>query len=112
MKEKDFLKLYIELYREKGERISSLKVARNRVDFIWEILIDTLLKEKKVGFKGIGKFELREIRPRNAVLPSKKEGEDNYTLERKLIPSKKLIKFIPGVNFKALFNQEGSENNE
>lgn len=112
MREKDFLKLYMELYKGKGGKIASERIARHKVDSIWEALIETLLKEKKIIFKGTGKFELREANPRKVVLPLKKEGEDNYIFEKKIIPSKKKIKFIPGENFKKLLNKEECENNE
>ena len=39
MREKDFLRLYVDLYREKGEKISSMKAAKGRIDSIWETLI-------------------------------------------------------------------------
>ena len=101
MNEKDFFRLYVELYREKGERIL-LKDAKEKVDSIWNALIETLLKEKKVIFKGIAKFELKETNPRNVVMPLKKAGEKSFTYEKKIIPSKKVIKFFPGKNLKDL----------
>ena len=110
MREKDFLRLYVDLYREKGEKISSMKAAKGRIDSIWETLIESLLKEKKVIFKGIGKFELRETNPRRVVLPFKKKGDNDYTFERKIIPSKKIIKFVAGDNFKKLLNKKEGEN--
>ena len=44
MRERDFLKLYIELYRAKGEKIASAKAAKYKVDSIWETIIECLLK--------------------------------------------------------------------
>ena len=109
MREKDFLRLYVDLYREKGEKIASAKVAKQKIDSIWETLIESLLKEKKVIFKGIGKFELRETNPRRVVLPFKKKGESSYILEKKMIPSKKIIKFAAGDNLKKLLNEKECE---
>ncbi|WP_130890436.1 HU family DNA-binding protein [Fusobacterium ulcerans] len=109
MREKDFLRLYVDLYREKGEKIASAKVAKQKIDSIWETLIESLLKEKKVIFKGIGKFELRETNPRRVVLPFKKKGESSYMLEKKMIPPKKIIKFAAGDNLKKLLNEKECE---
>lgn len=113
MSEKDFLRLYIDLYRKNGEKIPSMKVAKHRIDSIWEVLIETLLLvDRKVIFKGIGKFELKESKPRKIVLPLKIKGESGYLSENKIIPSKKIIRFFPGENFKKIFNDKESENNE
>lgn len=110
MREKDFLRLYVDLYREKGEKIPSMKAAKERIDSIWEVLIDTLLLvDRKVIFKGIGKFELKETRPRKVVLPLKIKGESGYLSADKIIPSKKIIRFHPGEDFKKIFNEGESE---
>ena len=80
MREKDFLRLYVDLYREKGEKISSMKAAKGRRGSIWETIIESIWKEKKQIYKGSGKFELRESNPRRVVLPCKKKEDNSYIL--------------------------------
>ena len=100
--------------------IEYLKVDMEKIDFRGRAVPCTIkkenileeeifIKEKKVIFKGIGKFELRETNPRRVVLPFKKKGESSYILEKKMIPSKKIIKFAAGDDLKKLLNEKECE---
>lgn len=63
------------------------KDAVKAVELFWEILLDYLEEDKKVNFYGIGHFELKTVKGREARNP--KTGEPC------IIPDRRKVKFYP-----------------
>lgn len=63
------------------------KDAVKAVELFWEILLDCLEEDKKVNFYGIGHFELKTVKGREARNP--KTGEPC------IIPDRRKVKFYP-----------------
>lgn len=63
------------------------KDAVKAVELFWETLLDYLEEDKKVNFYGIGHFELKTVKGREARNP--KTGEPC------IIPDRRKVKFYP-----------------
>lgn len=63
------------------------KDAVKAVELFWEILLDYLEEDKKVNFYGIGHFELKTVKGREARNP--KTGEPCT------VPDRRKVKFYP-----------------
>lgn len=63
------------------------KDAVKMVELFWDMLMDYLENGKKVNFYGIGHFEMKEVKGREARNPK--------TGEACIVPDRKKVKFYP-----------------
>ena len=99
MKGTEFIKLY-----KSNRGLKKVEAAKEKIDTFWDTLFKVLSEEKKVTFKGWGKFEKKEIKSRKILIPPNKEAI--YT------KPKTIIKFKAGNNLKRSFNDKVVKDNE
>lgn len=93
MKETEFIKEY-----KKKRGLSNIKIAKEKIDIFWKILISILEEDKKLIFKGWGSFEIREIKEKIFINPKTKIITK--------IPKYKKIIFKQGKLLKERFNRQ------
>ena len=76
----------------------SKKISENLIDDLFEIILENLIKYKKVKIAKFGTFTLRNKKQRI--------GRNPKTKETKIISERKVILFKPSKEFKAYINKD------
>ena len=73
-------------------------VSENLIDDFLSLLVENLIKEKKIKLSKFGTFTIREKKERI--------GRNPKTRENKIIKARKVVLFKPSKEFKEFVNQE------
>ena len=73
-------------------------VSENLIDDFLSLLVENLIKEKKIKLSKFGTFTIREKKERI--------GRNPKTKENKIIKARKVVLFKPSKEFKEFVNQE------
>ena len=76
-------------------------VSENLIDDFLLLLVENLIKEKKIKLSKFGTFTIREKKERI--------GRNPKTRENKIIKARKVVLFKPSKEFKEFVNQEDNE---
>ncbi len=76
-------------------------VSENLIDDFLSLLVENLIKEKKIKLSKFGTFTIREKKERI--------GRNPKTRENKIIKARKVVLFKPSKEFKEFVNQEDNE---
>ena len=79
----------------------SKKISENLIEEIFLLIIDSLIKEKKLKLSKFGTFSLRSKKSRM--------GRNPKTKEEKMISQRKVVLFKPSREFKDLLNTSNVE---
>ena len=74
----------------------SKKILENILEDLLDIIIDQLIKNKKVKISNFGTFEIRHKKQR--------EGRNPKTKEKKIISARNVVLFKPSKDFKKFIN--------
>lgn len=87
MKETDFIKEY-----KKERRLKNLKVSKEKIEIFWETIIEGLVEDEKVMFKGWGAFEIKEKKERTFYNPKTQKQEKIAGFKKIVFKQGKLLK--------------------
>ena len=76
-------------------------VSENLIDDFLSLLVENLIKEKKIKLSKFGTFTIREKKERI--------GRNPKTKENKIIKARKVVLFKPSKEFKEFVNQEDND---
>ena len=79
----------------------SKKISENLLEDILNILVENIIKNKKVKITNFGTFTIRE--------KNKRLGRNPKTKESKIISSRKVVLFKPSKQFKNFLNNHQNE---
>jgi integration host factor subunit alpha len=79
----------------------SKKISENLIEEIFLLIIDSLIKEKKIKLSKFGTFSIRTKKSRMGRNPKTKEG--------KMISQRNVVLFKPSKDFKDLLNTSNVE---
>ena len=79
----------------------SKQISENLIDDFLSLLIENLIKEKKIKLSKFGTFSIREKKARI--------GRNPKTKEKKIIQARKVVLFKPSKEFKKFINLKDNE---
>ena len=79
----------------------SKQISESLIDDFLSLLVENLIKEKKIKLSKFGTFTIREKKERI--------GRNPKTKENKIIKARKVVLFKPSKEFKEFVNQEDNE---
>lgn len=87
MKETDFIKEY-----KKERKLKNLKISREKIEAFWEAVVEGLIEDEKVIFKGWGSFEIKEKKERTFNNPRTQKQEKIAAFKKIVFKQGKTLK--------------------
>ena len=87
MKETDFIKEY-----KKERKLKNIKDSKDRIEAFWEAVVEGLIEDEKVIFKGWGSFEIREKKERTFNNPKTQKWEKIEAFKKIVFKQGKTLK--------------------
>ena len=87
MKETDFIKEY-----KKERKLKNIKDSKDKIEAFWEAVVEGLIEDERVIFKGWGSFEIREKKERTFNNPKTQKWEKIEAFKKIVFKQGKTLK--------------------